>query len=338
MLALSQPIEDALGDSGIEQTLATADRQDGPNQVGALDLLQDIAGGAGHDRGEERLVVGEGSEHQDLRVWQTRTDLPGGLDSAPVRQANVHDDHVGPGPLHADDGVFDVPGLPDDAHIRGLLEQGFDPVADDFMIIDQDHPKGHRAQDHPIFAKSGAETVRTGPARWGTIVPWPAERRLYRGDIFIRYYVELAHPRAALEKALLSAPDSLIPSIATFADDRGQHLLVEVGFPVDGRRLSKNVEIDVGKPVASADRTWIPIAWRATGPSGLFPVLDAELEFASLGSELTQLSLSGRYQPPLGLVGRTIDKALLSRVAEATIKDFVDRLARAIEAAVTPAA
>ena len=49
---------------------------------------------------------------------------------------------------------------------------------------------------------------------------------------------------------------------------------------------------------------------------------------------MTQLSLSGRYQPPLGLIGRTIDKALFSRVAEATIKDFIDRLARAIEAAV----
>lgn len=126
----------------------------------------------------------------------------------------------------------------------------------------------------------------------------------------------------------------MIPSIASFADDRGQHLLAEVGFPMDGHRVSKNVEIDVGKPVTSAMRTWIPIAWRATGPTNLFPVLDAELEFASLGTRLTQLSLSGRYQPPLGLVGRTIDKALLSRVAEATIKDFVDRLARAIEAAV----
>lgn len=155
--------------------------------------------------------------------------------------------------------------------------------------------------------------------------------------IFIRYYVELPHPRAALEQALLSAPASLIPNLATFADDRGQHLLAEVGFPVDGHRVSKNVQIDVGAPVASTNRTWIPIAWRATGPSGLFPVLDAELEFASLGTELTQVSLSGRYQPPLGLVGRTIDKALLSRVAEATIKDFVDRLARALEAAVTPA-
>jgi len=152
--------------------------------------------------------------------------------------------------------------------------------------------------------------------------------------IFIRYYVELPYPRAALERALLSAPESLIPSIASFADDRGQHLLGEVGFPLDGHRVSKNVEIDVGAPVAGANRTWIPIAWRATGPSSLFPVLDAELELASLGTQLTQLSLSGRYQPPLGLIGRTIDKALFSRVAEATIKDFIDRLARAIEAAV----
>jgi hypothetical protein len=158
----------------------------------------------------------------------------------------------------------------------------------------------------------------------------------YGGDIFIRYYVELPYPRAALEKALLSAPESLIPSMASFADDRGQHLLAEVGFPVDGHRVSKKVEIHVGTPVANAGKTWIPIAWRATGPTGLFPMLDAELEFASLGTELTQLSISGRYQPPLGLVGRTIDKALLARVAEATIKDFIDRLARAIEAALVP--
>jgi len=144
----------------------------------------------------------------------------------------------------------------------------------------------------------------------------------------------LPHPRAALEEALLSVADSLIPSIASFADDRGQHLLSEVGFAVDGHRVSKHVEINVGKPIASAGRTWIPISWRATGPTALFPVLEGELELAPLGSQLTQLSLNGRYQPPLGLVGRTIDKALLSRVAEATIKDFIDRLGSAIEASV----
>lgn len=133
-------------------------------------------------------------------------------------------------------------------------------------------------------------------------------------------------------------PETLIPSIASFADDRGRHLLAEIGFPIDGHRLSKNVEIDVGEPITSPSRTWIPISWRATGASALFPVLDGDLELAPLGTELTQLSLNGRYQPPLGMLGKTIDKALLSRVAEATIKDFVDRLARAIEAAMPPAA
>ena len=160
------------------------------------------------------------------------------------------------------------------------------------------------------------------------------KRQPYREAIFIRYYVELPYPRAALEQALLSAPEGLVAGIARFADNRGQQLLADVGFGFDGHRISKNVAIDVGKPVPSATKTWIPISWRATGPTNLFPVLEAEIELASLGDGLTQLSLSGRYQPPLGLLGRTIDRALLSRVAEATIKDFVDRLGHAIEARV----
>jgi hypothetical protein len=155
--------------------------------------------------------------------------------------------------------------------------------------------------------------------------------------VFIRYYVELPHPRAALEQALLSVPASVIPNLAVVADDRGQHLLAEVGFAVDGHRVSKHVKVEIGEPVRGTERTWIPITWRATGPTGLFPVLDAELELASLGARLTQLSLSARYQPPLGVVGRTMDKALLSRVAEATIKDFLDRLASAVEVALAPA-
>ena len=150
--------------------------------------------------------------------------------------------------------------------------------------------------------------------------------------MFIRYYVELAHPWGDLERALLATPKELIPSIASFADDRGQHLLAEVGFAIDGHRVTKRIEVEVGPPVIREGRTWIPITWRATGATGLFPVMEAELELASLGGRLTQLSISARYQPPLGLLGRTIDRALLSRVAEATVKDFIDRLGQALEA------
>jgi hypothetical protein len=40
--------------------------------------------------------------------------------------------------------------------------------------------------------------------------------------------------------------------------------------------------------------------------------------------------MSARYVPPFGAVGRVMDRAALSRVAEATLKDFLDRVADAI--------
>jgi hypothetical protein len=51
---------------------------------------------------------------------------------------------------------------------------------------------------------------------------------------------------------------------------------------------------------------------------------------APIGQNRTQLSVSTRYQPPLGPLGRAIDRTLLHRVAEATIKDFVDRAGEAL--------
>jgi hypothetical protein len=151
-------------------------------------------------------------------------------------------------------------------------------------------------------------------------------------QMFIRYYVELAHPLLDLERALLQAPSSWLPNLAESADERGQCLLTEVGFPIDGHRIIKRVSIAIGDPVRSSALTWIPISWQATGPSGFFPVLDGDLEIAGLGAERTQLAFSARYRPPLGFIGRTVDRALLSRVAEATIKDFVDRIAERLDA------
>jgi hypothetical protein len=58
--------------------------------------------------------------------------------------------------------------------------------------------------------------------------------------------------------------------------------------------------------------------------------LDADLEVAALAPGRTQLAMSARYDPPLGVVGKMIDRTILYRVAEATIKDFLDTLADAL--------
>jgi hypothetical protein len=153
--------------------------------------------------------------------------------------------------------------------------------------------------------------------------------------MFIRYYLDLAVPFEDVERALLDEPATWVPGIALDAEAGGQRLLAEVGFDVDAsRRVDKEVEIEIGEPYVIPTKTMLPIAWRATAAERIFPQLEADIEIAALGAGRTQLSISARYRPPLGPVGRALDKAMLHRVAEATVKDFLDRVGERIRARV----
>ena len=72
------------------------------------------------------------------------------------------------------------------------------------------------------------------------------------------------------------------------------------------------------------------MSWRPTAEGTVLPVLDGDLELAAIGPRRSQLSMNASYEPPFGLIGRMADRALLHRVAEATVKDFVDRIAGAL--------
>lgn len=142
--------------------------------------------------------------------------------------------------------------------------------------------------------------------------------------MFIRYFLDLSVPFEKVEAALLDEPSAWVPGLARDAEDRGERLLVEVGFDLDERRIGKEVLVEIGEPFALPSKTLLPISWMATGPERAFPHLDADIEIAALGANRTQLSISARYRPPFGALGRAIDKAVLHRVAEATVKDFLD--------------
>ena len=145
--------------------------------------------------------------------------------------------------------------------------------------------------------------------------------------MFVRYYLDLAVPFEEAEKALLSDPSSWVPGFAREAGDVGQDLLAEVGFVAgEDHRIDKAVRIEVGDPYVLPSKTMLPLSWTATGAERIFPQLDADIEIAALGAHRTQLSISARYRPPLGVFGRALDRAMLHRIAEATIKDFLDRV------------
>lgn len=158
--------------------------------------------------------------------------------------------------------------------------------------------------------------------------------------MFARYFIELPMDAWQVEAALTDEREAFLQPIARSATDRGDRLLADVGFG-DTVRIERLVAIDLGPSVRTTSKTIIPFSWRATGTSaGLFPTMEGDLEVASLGTFLTQLSISARYSPPLGVVGRMLDRAVLHRIAEATLKDFLDQLGSILLSAtpvVTPA-
>jgi hypothetical protein len=142
--------------------------------------------------------------------------------------------------------------------------------------------------------------------------------------MFIRYFLELNLRFDEVEDALLASPETWVPNLARDAEGRGEALLAEVGFGGDVLRVDKHVEIQLGVPLRISSKTILPLTWTPTGTPGLFPALEADVEVAALGPNMTQVSISARYKPPMGAVGRAVDKTLLHRVAEATVKNFLD--------------
>ncbi|MBI3647568.1 MAG: hypothetical protein HY240_02240, partial [Actinobacteria bacterium] len=96
--------------------------------------------------------------------------------------------------------------------------------------------------------------------------------------MLVRYYNEVALAASDVESALLDDPGSWLPRLAVRTEDHARSRLVEVGFGADRYRIEKLVEIELGEPVQLGSKTVLPIRWHATGASGLFPALEADLE------------------------------------------------------------
>jgi hypothetical protein len=134
-------------------------------------------------------------------------------------------------------------------------------------------------------------------------------------------------PAARVCEHILANDGAWLAPLASAAAGEGEALRLRIG-PLEALpMLGKSVTVRVGQSISRSDVTVVPLTWQATSAPGLFPVLSADLEIASLGAHMTQLTLHGRYDPPLGAVGRRMDRLLMHRIAEATVRGFLSRLA-----------
>jgi hypothetical protein len=136
--------------------------------------------------------------------------------------------------------------------------------------------------------------------------------------------VSFAAARTGLAKL---AKGSLLRSTSQAAYDAEITGLARVG-PAGFTRL---VSVQVRELASRRDRAGLAIRWEATGPGGsLFPVLDADLRLSPAGENSTLLTLEGAYRPPFGALGAALDRAILHRVAAATVRRFIKQVAAGI--------
>jgi len=103
--------------------------------------------------------------------------------------------------------------------------------------------------------------------------------------------------------------------------------------------LSRLVAVRFSDMTIHEDFASVAIRWEAPGPGGaLFPALDADITLSPAGDDATKLMVAGVYRPPLGVLGAGLDRVILHRIAESTIRVFAQDIAAAMtDPALSPA-
>ena len=144
--------------------------------------------------------------------------------------------------------------------------------------------------------------------------------------MYVERSVHVAHPIKACSDALLEGPRKWFPRI-------GDKNVSRVGVHVAGVPIRKRVTVELGEPVKTSTWTVIPLTWKATFPEKLFPEMTGKIELSPSDPDVTRLTVSGMYQPPLGSLGRQLDQALMHNVAEATVKELAESIAARLDKA-----
>jgi hypothetical protein len=139
--------------------------------------------------------------------------------------------------------------------------------------------------------------------------------------MYIQHSVHIKQPVEHCSAALARGPRTWFPRL--HADNAS-----EVGLRLAGVTVRKRVVVDLGEPEKKGEWTDVPISWKATFPEQLFPVLVGRLELVPVEKELTRLTVSGMYEPPLGRLGALIDDAIMHSVAEATVREVTESIAQ----------
>lgn len=146
--------------------------------------------------------------------------------------------------------------------------------------------------------------------------------------MLVRYFTSARAPHAHVEAVLSDLEREMADSAKdAYREGENLHQRMEAGPGVP----AKEVLLNVGQARIRRDGLAFPVTWRATGPTMLFPRMQADLVVSPIDEGSTSVVFEGTYEPPLGFVGGAFDRLVMNRLAEMTVKIWVDRVAELAE-------
>ncbi len=148
--------------------------------------------------------------------------------------------------------------------------------------------------------------------------------------VFIRDFVDVALPEELVSERL-SEGQAWLARLANAAGDDTESQLVRLGPSSLGHLVARDVRVRLGRAACGEAGVVVPLRWEDARWPGLFPLLDGNLEVAPLGPEHSRVVLYASYRPPFDAMGRVLDQTIFHRVAESTIRSFLQKVAGALQ-------
>jgi len=143
----------------------------------------------------------------------------------------------------------------------------------------------------------------------------------------LRCYDYVNQPYQRVRETLLANPNYVFRHATAAATTHAAALHVRVGSIDIGADVVINVvSIDDGDAYGRPG-TGLKLEWQAATNPHLFPFMKATLSMFALSPTETQLALEGTYELPMGKLGEAIDAAAGHKLAEASVKRFIQEVA-----------
>ena len=158
----------------------------------------------------------------------------------------------------------------------------------------------------------------------------------------IRCFDYVNHPYEHVRDVLMTNAVPAFSRATKRAAARAESVAAQLHVNVGALEVGTDIEILVNRveeTLGAGKRgpvTYVHFEWKARARPHLFPLMHAELSVYPLTANETQLDFAGQYEPPLGIVGKSLDAVVGNRIADASIHRFVREVAEHLRATLAP--